>query len=60
MRDRSIMLTVAITGLLCLVYSLEYWLLEYTPLLGLAIYTWGLLAFVFGVRDRDWETQKPR
>jgi len=50
MHARGIMLTLAIAGLLCLFYSLEYWLIGYTPLLGLAIYSWGILAFVFGVR----------
>jgi len=50
MATRSLMLTLCVVGLLAVLYSLEYWLIEFIPPLGLVTYSIGLLAFVFGAR----------
>jgi hypothetical protein len=50
MRDRIIFLFLSLLGFFSILYSLEYYLIEYTNLVALGLYSFGILTFVFGVR----------
>ena len=47
---RAVMLLLCVVGLFAVFFSLEYWLIEYTPLVALGLYSIGLIAFVFGAK----------
>jgi hypothetical protein len=48
--NRITYLILCVLGLFSILYSLEYYLIEYTNLLALGLYTFGVLTFVFGAR----------
>jgi hypothetical protein len=50
MTNRICYLILCIFGLFSILYSLEYYLIQYTNLTALGLYTFGVLIFVFGVR----------
>ena len=50
MINRITYLILCILGLFSILYSLEYYLIQYTNLIALGLYTFGVLIFVFGVR----------
>ena len=50
MRDRTMFLVLCLLGFFSIFYSLEYYLIEYTNLVALGVYSFGILTFVFGVR----------
>jgi len=50
MINRTTYLILCVLGLFSVLYSLEYYLIQYTNLTALGLYTFGVLIFVFGVR----------
>ena len=50
MINRITYLILCVLGLFSILYSLEYYLIQYTNLIALGLYTFGVLIFVFGVR----------
>tara|TARA_R110000751_G_C13692937_1_gene472546 strand:- start:298 stop:609 length:312 start_codon:yes stop_codon:yes gene_type:complete len=50
MRDRTMFLVLCLLGFFSIFYSLEYYLIGYTNLVALGLYSFGILTFVFGVR----------
>ena len=43
-------LTCTVLGVLCIVFSIEYFIIDCMPILGLTLYTLGLVSFSIGAK----------